>query len=167
MARPKREWVSQDCGSYHLISRVAGGELIFNNHDKEFFLGLLQRLAAGFFVQIHAFVIMSNHFHILVTYLDRDAQNASKAELFRRYKLIFGKNTEPPSGKFNSSNQFIPDEDGGVERLRRRLGSVSRFMQELKQQFSRWYNYTYDRTGYLWGDRFKGIIVDNGIARLM
>ena len=133
MARSKRRWVSQDVGSFHIISRVAGGELLFNEQDKEFFLELLERFAAGFFVQIHAFCIMSNHFHILVTGLEKEASSASKEELFQRYRLIYGEEVDPPAGTYDSSGQLIPDGDEGVERLRRRLGSISRFVQELKQ----------------------------------
>jgi len=165
MGRPKRTWVSQEVGSYHIISRVAGGEFLFNDKDKEFFLELLERFSQCFFVQIHAFAVMSNHFHILATGLDKDACLATKEELLRRYSLLY-KNEEPPTGTYDSSGQFIPDEDGGVERLRFRLGSVSRFVQELKQTFSRWYNKKYNRTGYLWGNRFKGVIVDKGEAQL-
>ena len=166
MARSKRQWVSQDAGSFHIISRVAGGELLFTENDKEFFLKLLERFAAGFFVEIHAFCIMSNHFHILATGLEKDARNASKDELFRRYRLIFGKDAEPPAGTYDSSFQLIPDADGGEERLRRRLGSISCFVKELKQTFSHWYNKRYDRFGYLWGARFKGVIVSKGEAQL-
>ena len=36
---------------------------------------------------------------------------------------------------------------------------MSRFVQELKQAFSRWYNGRHGRTGYLWGDRWKGVLV--------
>ena len=61
---------------------------------------------------------------------------------------------------------MIPDDDGGVERLRRRLGSISCFIQELKQTFSRWYNKKYERKGYLWSDRFKGVIVDKDETQL-
>jgi len=166
MARPKRQWVSQDVGSFHIISRVAGGEFLFTESDKEFFLKRLERLAAGFFLEIHAFCIMSNHFHILATGLEKEARSASKDELIRRYRLIYGKNAEPPAGTYDSSYQLIPDADGGEERLRRRLGSISRFVQELKQSFSRWYNKRYERYGYLWGDRFKGVIVSKGEAQL-
>jgi REP element-mobilizing transposase RayT len=145
---------------------VAGGELLFNEQDKEFFLELLERFAAGFFVQIHAFCIMSNHFHILATGLEKEANSASKEELFRRYRLIYGEEVDPPAGTYDSSGQLIPDADEGVERLRRRLGSISRFVQELKQTFSRFYNKTYDRFGYLWGARFKGVIVSKGEGQL-
>jgi REP element-mobilizing transposase RayT len=166
MARSKRRWVSQDEGSYHIISRVAGGELLFNGEDKEYFYTFFERLASGFFVEIHAFAVMSNHFHILATGLEKDARNASKEELFRRYRLMYGKNADPPIGRFDSG-QFIPDADGGEERLRRRLGSISSFVKELKQGFSNWYNKKYNRTGYLWGGRFKGVILSKGEAQLV
>jgi REP element-mobilizing transposase RayT len=167
MARPKRCLVSQEVGSYHIISRVAGGELLFNDRDKEYFLKLVQRFANGFFVQIHAFCIMSNHFHLLVTCLEKEAGKASKKELFRRYKAIYPRIPGPPEGEYDSNGELVkPDGDGGVERLRQRLGSISRFVQEIKQGFSRWYNKTYDRKGYLWGDRFKGVIVSKGEAQL-
>jgi len=166
MARSKRQWVSQDVGSYHIISRVAGGELLFGDRHKEYFLKLLEILADAFFVEIHAFAIMSNHFHILATGQEQEALLASKEELLQRYRLMYGKTAEPPSGSSGSWGEIIPDEDGGVERLRQRLGSVSRFTQELKQNFSRWYNKTHDRKGYLWGDRFKGVIISKGDTQL-
>lgn len=166
MPRSRRRTVSQDVGSFHIISRVAGGELLFNDGDKEFFLKLLERLASGFFVEIHAFCIMSNHFHILATGLEKEARDASKEELFVRYRNIFGEDADPPAGIYDAGYQLIPDADAGEERLRRRLGSISRFVQELKQTFTRWYNNRYERTGYLWGARFNGVIVSKGEAQL-
>ena len=137
MARSRRRWVSQDEGSYHIISRVAGGEFLFNEEDKEYFYTLLERLVGGFFVEIHAFAVMSNHFHILATGLEKEACNAPKEELLRRYRFMYGQNADPPAGRFDSG-QFIPDADGGEERLRRRLGSISCFVKELKQGLSNW-----------------------------
>ncbi len=167
MARPKRQIISQEVGSYHILSRVAGGYLLFNDYDKAQFLKLLQRLASGFFVQIHAFCIMSNHFHILATCMEKEAKQASKDELLHRYRLMYPKSPGPPEGTYDSNGELIfPDEDGGIERLRKRLGSISRFVQELKQVYSRWYNKKYNRKGYLWGDRFKGVIAEKGVAQL-
>ena len=170
MARAKRHWVSQLVGSFHIISRVAGGagsDFILHEKEKEYFLQLLERFASGFFVQVHSFCIMSNHFHILATGLELEAKKASKQELLRRYQLLYPKESEPPPGSYDPNGQIIPDEDGGIERLRERLGSISRFVQELKQTFSRWYNKTHNRKGYLWNDRFKGVIVNHGEAQLM
>ena len=170
MGRTKRQWVSQLVGSFHIISRVAGGtgsDFILQDQEKEFFLKLLERFASGFFVEVHAFAIMSNHFHIFATGMELKAKNASKQELLRRYKLLYPKESEPPPGGYEPNGGIIWDEDGGIERLRERLGSISRFVQELKQSFSRWYNKTHNRKGYLWNDRFKGVIVNHGEAQLM
>ncbi|HLP45836.1 MAG TPA: transposase [Candidatus Kapabacteria bacterium] len=167
MPRTKRHWVSQLCGSFHIISRLADSNARFNIEEKEYFLSLMEKLSSGFFIQIHAFCIMGNHFHILATGMELEAQNASKDDLIRKYKLIYGKNAEPPQGSYQSNGDIVPDADGGIERLRNRLGSVSRFVQELKQSFSRWYNKKHDRKGYLWGNRFKGVIIDQGEAQLI
>jgi REP element-mobilizing transposase RayT len=166
MPRSRRRWISGEAGSFHIISRIAGGDILLHRQEKEYFLKLLERLAAGFFVQVHAFCIMGNHFHILASGQDKDAEVASKEELVRRYRLIYGEDADPPKGSYDSSGQLIADADGGVERLRRRLGSVSRFVQELKQGFSRWYNKRHHRQGFLWGGRFRGVLIYKGEPRL-
>ena len=167
MGRTKRAWVSQSAGSFHIISRVAGGDILLHEPEKEYFMKLLERLASGFYVQIHAFCVMGNHFHILASGLEQEAKKASKDELLERYKRLYPKETEPPPGSYQPNGDLIPDEDGGIERLRERLGSISRFVQELKQSFSRWFNKTHNRKGYLWSERFKGVILSKGEAQLM
>ena len=166
MPREKRSWVSQEIGCYHLISRTARDNIKFTNREKEYFLTLLKCFSKGFFVDIHAFCIMGTHFHILATGLENEAEAADDKELLQRYKSIYGKKAEPPTGSFKSYGEFVVDEDYGISRLRKRLGSVSRFVQELKQTFSLWYNKQHSRKGYLWNDRFKGIIIENGDAQL-
>lgn len=167
MGRSRRSWISQNAGSFHIISRVMGGDIFFNDWEKEYFMKLMERLASGFFVQIHAFCIMSNHFHILASGLEEDAQQASIKELSERYLRLYPKEHEFPPGAYQPDGTLIPDEDGGVQRLRDRLGSISRFVQELKQSFSRWYNKAHNRKGYLWSERFKGVILNKGEAQLL
>ena len=167
MGRPKRSWISEDVGSYHLISRVTGKEILLHDHEKEHFLKLLERFASGFFVKIHGFCILGTHFHILATNSEKEAHNATKDQLIQRYRLIYGENAEPPEGIHDHAGNFFPDDDGGVQRLRRRLGSISRFVQELKQTFSRWYNKNHDRRGYFWSDRFKSVITGIGEAQIV
>ena len=109
---------------------------------------------------------MSNHIHILATGGEDEAGSASAKELERRYGLIFGEDKDIPQGSYEGNGEINYDEDYGIERLRQRLGSISRFMQEIKQSFSRWYNKRHNRKGYLWGDRFKGVLVSKGNAML-
>jgi REP element-mobilizing transposase RayT len=44
---------------------------------------LLERFALGFFVEIHAFCIMSNHFHILATGLEKEARWAINSSFLK------------------------------------------------------------------------------------
>ena len=166
MPRTRRHWVSQNRGAFHIISRTAGGNIWLNDDEKEYLMKLLERFAAGYFVDIHAFVIMSNHFHILATGMNLDAKNASEEDLTQRYRQMYGNEAAIPPGSYQSDGSIIYDEDGGTERLRQRLGAVSMFVQDLKQTFSRWYNKKYKRKGFLWGGRFKGVIIDKGEAQL-
>ncbi len=167
MPRRNRAIVSRECGHNHIYSRIAGGEKIIGDQEKEYLFKLIIRYASGFFVTIHSFSIMSNHFHILLSEGREDAENATKEELLDRYHSIFGEDADPPGGRQCANGEVIPDPDGGIERLRKRLESVSRFIQEIKQAFSHWYNARNERKGYLWGDRFGNQQVEKGDAGLV
>ena len=161
MPRTRRTLISQAEGCYHIISRINREHVMFDDQEKEYLFKLMTVFASGFFVDIHAFCIMSNHFHILATGLEQEAKDANKEELMRRYRLMYGQKAKPPTGSSKTYGYFHPDKDHGIERLRNRLGSISRFVQELKQTFSVWYNKRHNCKGYLWHDRFKGIILDH------
>lgn len=168
MPRGRRRWVSQEWGAFHIISHTVENTPLFSEQEKKYFFQLMRRLSQGFFINIHSYCIMGNHFHILATGMELDAKHASKEELIRRYKAIYGKDSEYPTGAHDGNiGSIIPDEDGGIERLRERLGSISRFVQELKQNFTRWYNKKHNRKGYLWRERYKGVIVYHGMGELV
>ena len=114
MPRTRRNWISQQAGSFHLISRTARDTIMFDDEEKEYFLRLLETFASGFYVDIHAFCLMGTHFHILATGLELNAENACEKELYRRYKLMYGKNAEPPVGSYRGGNTIVADADGGT-----------------------------------------------------
>jgi REP element-mobilizing transposase RayT len=160
MGRRRRRRVLEELGSYHIVSRLLPELEWWSDAEKEEILRLLERLARGFFVQIHAFCIMSNHFHLLVTTQERAAAKASKRELVRRYRAIFGKRADPPLGEQQTDGSVDPDGDGGIQRLRERLGGVSRFVQEFKQTIGRRYNARRERRGTIWCDRFRSVVTE-------
>jgi len=64
--RPLREQV--EGGIYHLVSRGVRKLPIFtDDRDRERFLWLLQITADRYGWQVHAFCLMTNHFHLLIT----------------------------------------------------------------------------------------------------
>lgn len=169
MARLNRQLIPADLGGYHIISRVTGGDFFLQESEKEYFLGLLRRFAAGYFVKIHSFAIMSNHFHLLVTIDEVAANNADADELASRLWCI-------SKGEFSSLGNRLDEKQKilkhsmlqsvGMEKTRSKLGSVSCFVQDLKQHFTRYFNAKYQRFGCFWSGRFKGVIVSHGSAQL-
>ncbi len=57
---------------------------------------------------------------------------------------------------------------GRVEEIRRRytrrMHDLSEFMKSLLERFTKWFNGKYSRSGTLWEDRFKSVIVESGVA---
>ena len=138
MSRRARGFSDYSISSYHIISKVTGGSFKLGDEDKEYFTNLIFKLARAYYVDISSFVVMSNHFHILLSNRQKDVLKASRDELIGRYKDAFGKRSHPEGSYIRNTFEIDYDEDGGIERLRRRLGSISRFVQDLKQRFAKW-----------------------------
>ena len=53
---------------YHLLNRIAGvpGEFPFGDVEKEMFIRLLKRLAGLYTLDLLAWQVMGNHFHLVV-----------------------------------------------------------------------------------------------------
>jgi hypothetical protein len=49
-------------------------------------------------------------------------------------------------------------------RYTRRMHDLSEFMKSLLERFTKWFNRTHQRSGTLWEDRYKSVIVEDGIA---
>jgi REP element-mobilizing transposase RayT len=49
-------------------------------------------------------------------------------------------------------------------RYTRRMHDLSEFMKALLERFTKWFNRTHSRSGTLWEDRFKSVIVESGTA---
>ena len=88
MARPLRVNLA---GSWnHVVSRGNGGEVLFRGDvDRHRFLGLVSELPARFFVEVHAFVLMDNHYHLLLR-----CQEANLSEAVRWLQVSY-------AGRFN------------------------------------------------------------------
>ena len=50
------------------------------------------------------------------------------------------------------------------KRFTYRMHDLGEFMKGLLQRFTQWFNRAHSRTGRLWEDRFKSVIVEDGVA---
>jgi putative transposase len=89
---------------------------------------------------------MDNHFHLLVKMLpETDFQDK---HIRQKFALYYGKDRTL--------------EDGQIPYYRARWSSLSELVKEIKLGFTRFYNRRHNRRGFLWGDRFKSVLVEKG-----
>ncbi|MCP4750563.1 MAG: hypothetical protein GY866_06700 [Proteobacteria bacterium] len=62
--------------------------------------------------------------------------------------------------EFHRGDKVVNDDV--ILKYRGKLGSLSEFVKEIKQGFTRYYNREHKRKGFFWGQRFKSLIVENG-----
>ena len=141
---------------YHVMSRTALDGFPFKDAEKDEFVRIIKKYSQVYFTDILGFCIMGNHVHLLIRMIpDR---YFSDDDIKKRYARFYG-DTAP----FPVENGV--DDDGknkGLLYYRKKWSSLAKFMQEIKQTFSRYYNKRHDRRGTLWGERFKSVIVEEG-----
>jgi hypothetical protein len=138
---------------YHLLNRIAGipGEFPFADVEKEMFIRLMKKLAGLYTLDLLAWQVMGNHFHLVVF---APANPPSPEEAARRFAA------------YHQSKRFVDPASSQGEQLAARLRDISWFMHDLQQQFACWYNRTRParRRGMLWGNRFKSVVLEGAIA---
>ena len=56
----------EETNCYHVMSRTAGGEMLFDDVDKEAFGRIMRRLERFAGVEVLTFCMLDNHFHLLL-----------------------------------------------------------------------------------------------------
>ena len=73
-----------------------------------------------------------------------------------------------PVGRGTSATTSLTGASGRVleihGRYTYRMHDLSEFMKTVMQRFTKWFNRTHGRTGNLWEDAFKSVIVEDGYA---
>lgn len=88
MARLKRLAIANH--PYHILQRGNNRQSIFASpEDRQLLLGLLSESAQLYQVAVHAYVLMDNHFHLLVTPHEADGLSRMMQSLGRRYVRRF------------------------------------------------------------------------------
>ena len=64
---------------YHTMSRVAGGEMLFGDVEKEAFRKIMRRMERFSGVEILTYAVMGNHFHLLLRVPER-------AQILRKFE---------------------------------------------------------------------------------
>ena len=154
---------------YHCMTRTVNGEFFFEDREKEVMRKMLWQVAGFSGVEVLAYVVMSNHVHVLVRVCSA-AKEVSDVELMRRYALLYPKPTDHQPMDLAVLEESLKTNSDEGKRIRAvllaRMGDVSEFMKTLKQRFSIWFNRSRERYGPVWCDRFKSTVVEDDPAVL-
>ena len=161
---------------YHVMSRVAGGELLFKDVEKEAFRKLMRRMERFSGVEVLTYAVMGNHFHLLIRVPEREkflrkfkrgtAADREKRLLEHLHLLYSQAYLTQLTAELGQMKEMGLDElyEKTVSGYLDRLCSLTHFMKELKERFSRWFNKRHGRRGTLWQDRYRSILVEDGEA---
>ncbi|MBL9137040.1 MAG: transposase [Verrucomicrobiales bacterium] len=120
MARGPRIHVPR--GWYHVTSRGNGGEVIFgSDEDRRRFLGLVAEVPKRFGAEIHAFVLMDNHYHLLMRCLRADVSETIRwlqTAYAIRYNWAHRRRGHVFQGRFKS---LLIRDEGALDRVARYL----------------------------------------------
>ena len=174
MTRPRSELVDRENGGfYHLFNRCVRqawlcGEDPYTgqnfDHRRDWIEHRLLFLTEVFAVDVYAYAVMSNHYHIVVNYCPARARSWSDAEVARRWLRVFGRRTAATEERKQQEEGLLAD-PARIDELRRRLSDISWYMRCLNEHIARRANAEEDRTGRFWEGRFESrVLADDQAA---
>jgi REP element-mobilizing transposase RayT len=158
---------------YHVISRVVERRFAFGVEEKEKFRALMRLQEKFTGCRAVSYCLMDNHFHILLEVPPMAQGGLSDEELLKRLSAIYSEAFVAGVAKeIADARSVVYAEESGMEhalaaihqRFIYRMHDLGEFMKGLLQRFTQWFNRTQSRTGRLWEDRFKSVIVEDGVA---
>jgi REP element-mobilizing transposase RayT len=166
MGYPRKSLIClEDTPYYHVVARCVRRAWLWGydnyagkdySHRKAWVLRRLRQLADIFSIDLCAYAIMSNHYHLVLRVDRQRMARLTHAEIVTRWEQLF---SLPPSiqrwqdGRASAAEQMIAE--ALIERWRLRLIDVSWYMRCLNEHLARRANAEDECTGRFWEGRFK------------
>lgn len=166
MGYPRKLLISlEDTPYYHVVARCVRRAWLWGydsyagkdySHRKAWVLHRLRQLADIFSIELCAYAIMSNHYHLVLRVDRQRMARLSHAEIVTRWTQLF---SIPPliqrwqDGRADAAERLIAEEL--IERWRLRLIDISWYMRCLNEHLARRANAEDECTGRFWQGRFK------------
>lgn len=167
MTRARYQQVSlQDTPYYHCISRcvrrayLCGDDAVSGknfDHRKQWLVTRIKQLAAQFSIDICAYAIMSNHYHLVLHVDQQQADSWDDAEVIERWTEIFPRNAAliETLQKNKSTAAAQKQLRQNVDLWRQRLADISWFMRCVNESIARQANREDACSGRFWEGRFS------------
>ena len=151
---------------YHCISRcvrrayLCGDDTVSGqnfDHRKQWLVARIKELAAQFAIDVCAYAVMSNHYHLVLFVNEDEAKSWSDDEVIRRWTAIFPRNAAIVELLRKNANSRKAQKHlvQQVQLWPERLMDISWFMRCLNETVARRANKEDDCKGRFWEGRFK------------
>jgi REP element-mobilizing transposase RayT len=168
MGMPRSQYVKEgEEGFYHCFSRCVRRAYLYGfdkftgrdfSHRKEWIMERLRYLAAIFAIEVCAYAVMHNHYHLVLHTRPDLVLLWSDYEVAERWLTLFPLKRKLRGPALPPLEEQISALAGCPERiavLRRRLSSLSWFMGKVNEHIARAANQEDDVKGRFWESRFK------------
>ena len=159
---------------YHCVSRVVDRRFVFAERECEAFRMFMRMYENFSGCRVLSYCVMSNHFHLLLEVPPMAEGGLSDEALLKRLTTLYSEAfVAGVAAEMNEARKVAVGEveeaaDARVAeihaRFTYRMHDLSQFMKGFLIRFTRWFNRTHSRTGTLWEERFKSVIVESGVA---
>jgi REP element-mobilizing transposase RayT len=118
---------------------------------------------------------MDNHFHLLLEVPPMAEGGISDDELLKRLTALYGEAfvagvaqelADARAADYTSESGMDEAVAAIHKRFTYRMHDLAEFMKGLLKRFTQWFNRAHSRSGTLWEDRFKSVIVEDGVDHL-
>lgn len=166
MGYPRKSLIClEDTPYYHVVARCVRRAWLWGydayagkdySHRKAWVLDRLRYLADIFSIDLCAYAIMSNHYHLVLRVDRQRMARWNHAEIVTRWTQLF---SMPPliqrwqDGRASAAERVIAEQL--IERWRLRLIDISWYMRCLNEYLARRANAEDECTGRFWEGRFK------------
>lgn len=167
MTQPRRRLVSLDTTPYyHCVSRCVRRALLCGfdkltercfEHRRQWIEDRIHQLSEIFAVDLCAYAVMSNHYHVVIRINRDEASGWDAKEVIERWCQLY---EGPPLLQRLQADQSMSPADleaasDIIETWRERLCSLSWFMRSINEPIARQANQEDGCTGRFWEGRFK------------
>lgn len=166
MTYPRKTLIClQETPYYHVVARCVRRAWLWGvdeyagrdySHRKAWVLERMAQQASVFAIDICAYAIMSNHYHLVIHVDAKRARSWSRKEVVERWTRLFSRPTLVQRWEEQSCSEAEREAaEAIIERWRARLMDVSWYMRCLNEHLARRANIEDDCTGRFWEGRFK------------
>lgn len=158
---------------YHCVARcvrrsfLCGYDKITNkdfSHRRQWIIDRIKHLANIFYIDVCAYAIMSNHYHLVLHVDCQSGLNANLEDLLYRWNLLFPSHATKLRKLIENSQRCGGSLEKRItEMLQKRLTSISWYMRSLNEIIAKMANKEDDCKGRFWEGRFKSqALLDEG-----